>query len=167
MGLYSFLVLGSDAGSVGCRFHWHNPSCHNLSPRWDVPHSNRVGLCVLALHCVWGALSDGPDRMQKTAVTHQPWYWLTESLVTPHQSITVLCGDGLVLYLNVAEFSWLLPSQTDLKQSESLICAPAPVLQPPCRHVKDIHMTLIIMHKGDGAFCVIISNGGHRGLTLC
>lgn len=37
----------------------------------------------------------------------------------------------------------------------------------PCRHVKDIHMTLIIMCSGDGALCVIMSDGGQRGLTVC
>lgn len=47
-------------------------------------------------HCVWG----GPDIVtalagwKRSTVTYQSRFWLTESLVTSHHSITTICGES-------------------------------------------------------------------------
>lgn len=42
---------------------------------------------------------------EETAVTQQPRYWLTESLVTSHRSITTLCGGESACKVAATEFT--------------------------------------------------------------
>lgn len=51
----------TDAGSasVSTRLNWNNPSCQDLSPRWDVLYGSSAGVGVQGLHRVWG----GPGKV--------------------------------------------------------------------------------------------------------
>lgn len=123
----------------------------------DKMYCSNAGVGVLALTEGLGRVT-APAGCEKAAGTHQSRYWLTESFVASRQSITTLDGESPGLNLEATEPASSSHCNLDwfTKALLTSFCLSAPALGfsvNASRHVKDMHMSFIILFYGDRAFC--------------